>query len=49
MAKPCIGSTAANDWTMLALALVSILSGGLPTYKKGWIALRHRNLQPSTR
>ena len=33
-----------DHWTVLALALVSILSGGLATYKKGWIALRHRNL-----
>jgi Cd2+/Zn2+-exporting ATPase len=33
-----------DHWTVLALALVSILSGGLSTYKKGWIALRHRNL-----
>ncbi len=33
-----------DHWTVLALALVSIFSGGLATYKKGWIALRHRNL-----
>ena len=33
-----------DHWTVLTLALVSILSGGLSTYKKGWIALRHRNL-----
>jgi Cd2+/Zn2+-exporting ATPase len=26
------------------LALVAILTGGLETYKKGWIALKHRNL-----
>lgn len=26
------------------LAIVAILAGGLPTYKKGWIALRNRNL-----
>jgi len=26
------------------LAVVAILIGGLPTYKKGWIALRNRNL-----
>jgi len=26
------------------LALVAVLAGGLPTYKKGWIALRNRNL-----
>ncbi|AKU11565.1 ATPase P [Azoarcus sp. CIB] len=33
-----------DHWAVLVLALVSILSGGLSTYKKGWIALRHRNL-----
>ncbi|MDO9596152.1 MAG: heavy metal translocating P-type ATPase [Azoarcus sp.] len=33
-----------DHWAVLVLALVSILSGGLPTYKKGWIALRHLNL-----
>ena len=27
-----------------ALALVAIFSGGLSTYKKGWIALKNRNL-----
>ncbi|NJD33444.1 MAG: heavy metal translocating P-type ATPase [Betaproteobacteria bacterium] len=26
------------------LAIVAILAGGLPTYKKGWIALKNRNL-----
>lgn len=31
-------------WTVAALALLAILSGGLPTYKKGLIALRSRNL-----
>ena len=29
---------------VIALALVAIFTGGLPTYKKGWIALRNRNL-----
>lgn len=33
-----------NHWTVVALALVAILTGGLTTYKKGWIALRNRNL-----
>ena len=33
-----------DHWIVLALALVSIVSGGLATYKKGWIALRHLNL-----
>jgi len=31
-------------WTVAALALLAILSGGLPTYKKGLIALRNLNL-----
>jgi len=33
-----------DHWIVLALALVSIVGGGLTTYKKGWIALRHLNL-----
>jgi len=33
-----------NHWSIVALALVAILTGGLPTYKKGWIALKNRNL-----
>ncbi|BAQ83731.1 heavy metal translocating P-type ATPase [Pseudomonas sp. St29] len=35
---------AAPDWVVALVALVSILSGGLGTYKKGWIALKNRNL-----
>ncbi|WP_020677988.1 heavy metal translocating P-type ATPase [Geopsychrobacter electrodiphilus] len=31
-------------WTVAALALLAIVSGGLPTYKKGLIALRNLNL-----
>lgn len=31
-------------WAVAALALLAIFSGGLPTYKKGFIALRNRNL-----
>lgn len=31
-------------WTVAALALLAILIGGLPTYKKGLIALRNLNL-----
>ncbi|NOY13077.1 MAG: heavy metal translocating P-type ATPase [Deltaproteobacteria bacterium] len=31
-------------WTVAALALLAIFTGGLPTYKKGLIALRNRNL-----
>ncbi|MBH1863960.1 heavy metal translocating P-type ATPase [Stenotrophomonas maltophilia] len=33
-----------NHWSVIALALVAILTGGLPTYRKGWIALRNLNL-----
>jgi len=33
-----------NQWVVVALALVAIFTGGLPTYKKGWIALKNRNL-----
>jgi len=33
-----------NHWAVVALALVAIFTGGLSTYKKGWIALRNRNL-----
>lgn len=36
--------SAGHHWLTLLLALVSILTGGLKTYKKGWIALRNRNL-----
>jgi len=34
----------APDWVVAAVALVSILGCGLGTYKKGWIALKNRNL-----
>lgn len=33
-----------QEWAIIALALLAILSGGLPTYKKGWIALKNGNL-----
>ena len=33
-----------NRWVVMALALVAILTVGLSTYQKGWIALRSRNL-----
>ncbi|WP_392892329.1 heavy metal translocating P-type ATPase [Pseudomonas migulae] len=35
---------AAPNWVVAVIALVSILSGGLGTYKKGWIALKNLNL-----
>ncbi|MBO3274801.1 heavy metal translocating P-type ATPase [Pseudomonas schmalbachii] len=31
-------------WLVAALALLAILGAGLPTYRKGWIALKNRNL-----
>ena len=34
----------APTWVVALVALVSILSGGLGTYKKGWIALKNFNL-----
>ncbi len=33
-----------NHWSVMVLALVAIFTGGLSTYKKGWIALKNRNL-----
>ena len=33
-----------NSWLVIGLALVAILSGGLDTLKKGWIALRNFSL-----
>ncbi|WP_430407465.1 heavy metal translocating P-type ATPase [Hydrogenophaga sp.] len=37
-----IAFSTGNDsaWPVIALALVSIATGGWPTYKKGWLALR---------
>ena len=37
-------TNAAPTWVIAMVALVSILSGGLTTYKKGWIALKNNNL-----
>jgi Zn2+/Cd2+-exporting ATPase len=37
-------TAAAPNWVVAVVALISILSGGLGTYKKGWIALKNRNL-----
>ena len=37
-------SALAPEWVVVALALVAILGCGLGTYKKGWIALKNRNL-----
>lgn len=37
-------SRGSNHWLVVVLALVAICTGGLSTYKKGWVALRNRNL-----
>lgn len=37
-------TNAAPDWVVALVALVAIFSGGLTTYKKGWIALKNLNL-----
>ncbi|MYZ41523.1 heavy metal translocating P-type ATPase [Schauerella aestuarii] len=37
-------ATDGNSWMVMALAAIAILTCGLSTYKKGWIALRHFNL-----
>lgn len=33
-----------NHWSVVVLALAAVFTGGLSTYKKGWIALKNRNL-----
>lgn len=33
-----------NHWLVMVLALAAILTGGLSTYRKGWIALKNGNL-----
>ncbi|GLK61966.1 MULTISPECIES: heavy metal translocating P-type ATPase [Azotobacter] len=33
-----------NHWLVVVLAVLAIVSGGLSTYRKGWIALRNRDL-----
>ncbi|WP_416740357.1 heavy metal translocating P-type ATPase [Pseudomonas sp. NFX71] len=37
-------TSAAPNWVVAVIALISILSAGLSTYKKGWIALKNLNL-----
>ncbi|WDU62538.1 heavy metal translocating P-type ATPase [Pseudomonas poae] len=37
-------TSAAPTWVIAVVALISIFSGGLTTYKKGWIALKNLNL-----
>ena len=33
-----------NHWAVIALALLAIVTGGLSTYQKGWLALKSGNL-----
>jgi Cd2+/Zn2+-exporting ATPase len=37
-------SGAAPAWVPIVLALLAIVTGGLSTYRKGWVALRNRTL-----
>ena len=37
-------SALAPQWTVAGVALLAILLSGLSTYKKGWVALKNRNL-----
>ena len=37
-------SALAPEWAVAGLALLAILLSGLSTYKKGWVALKNRNL-----
>ena len=44
LAAEVVHFTSGGHWTVLVLALAAIAVGGLPTYKKGWIALKNFNL-----
>ncbi|MNR76020.1 putative cadmium-transporting ATPase [compost metagenome] len=46
IASEVVAWTSGNEssWLVIALALTAILTGGLDTLKKGWIALRHFSL-----
>ncbi|MFC5698256.1 heavy metal translocating P-type ATPase [Pseudomonas sp. GCM10022186] len=43
-AEVCEWFELAPEWLAAALAILAILGAGLPTYRKGWIALKNRNL-----
>ncbi|KAF1052100.1 MAG: Cadmium-transporting ATPase [Stenotrophomonas maltophilia] len=43
-AEACEWSGRAPQWLVAGLAILAILGAGLPTYRKGWIALKHRDL-----
>lgn len=44
LAAEIVHFVSGGHWTVLVLALAAIGLGGLPTYKKGWIALKNFNL-----
>ncbi|MPT30003.1 MAG: heavy metal translocating P-type ATPase, partial [Achromobacter sp.] len=43
-AEVCEWFTLGPQWLVAGLALAAILGAGLPTYRKGWIALKNRDL-----
>ncbi|MCY1481998.1 Cadmium-transporting ATPase [compost metagenome] len=43
-AEVCEWFALGPQWLVAALAILAILGAGLPTYRKGWIALKNRNL-----
>ncbi len=43
-AEACEWFELAPEWLVATLAILAILGAGLPTYRKGWIALKNRNL-----
>ncbi|AOE87158.1 heavy metal translocating P-type ATPase [Pseudomonas sp. TCU-HL1] len=43
-AEACEWFALAPEWAIAGLAVLAILGAGLPTYRKGWIALKNRNL-----
>ncbi|QEY64633.1 heavy metal translocating P-type ATPase [Metapseudomonas lalkuanensis] len=43
-AEACEWFGGGPQWLTAGLAILAILGAGLPTYKKGWIALKNRNL-----
>lgn len=44
VAAEAIDWASGPQWLVIALSLVAVFSGGLDTYKKGWIALKNRTL-----
>lgn len=44
LASEAANWSGAPDWMAAALAIIAVLPCGLTTYRKGWVAIRHRNL-----